>query len=448
MIHFNKGKTLLCGLLALLFGGCADQEALPTEGADGTACTLNIAVEGSSTLNSRTPVVDPLDNGVGKQHVTRVQLYIYQSTQNGDFQCVANEAIPWKHVEGAMNGLNTREQTFMPKFKAFDPEAKYLFLAMGFDDTYTGTADNPKWQGLNSVLAFGEPDKITGVNTLLSDKDYFELKSGIQECKINHSELFAGSEIYTLSDIRSGAAAKRPIVLKRRVAGIAGYFRGVPKSINGKAVKKVELRLYTRQNRRIYFLPQYDANKYDDPSKVPDNQYEDYVDSGDKGGGKSVIATYELGANASPADKFTLSAYSLPITPSPNKGVSTLELVIKCENDKELTVRKIIYLSAVRKNTRSGTGIIDKPTTDGDNLAMHYPLRANNFYRIGSNSKPIDLSGGTGYIYVEIDPVWDEYYGGSLDDNTPNNGTTIDNEWGQHPGGNLIDSYPTPTPKP
>lgn len=59
MIHFNKGKTLLCGLLALLFGGCADQEALPTEGADGTACTLNIAVEGSSTLNSRTPVVDP-----------------------------------------------------------------------------------------------------------------------------------------------------------------------------------------------------------------------------------------------------------------------------------------------------------------------------------------------------------------------------------------------------
>lgn len=236
MIHFNKGKNLLCGLLALLFGGCADQEALPTEGADGTACTLNIAVEGSSTLNSRTPVVDPLDNGVGKQHVTRVQLYIYQSTQNGDFQCVANEAIPWKHVEGAMDGLNTREQTFMPKFKAFDPEAKYLFLAMGFDDTYTGTADNPKWQGLNSVLAFGEPDKITGVNTLLSDKDYFE--SGIQECKINHSELFAGSEIYTLSDIRSGAAAKRPIVLKRRVAGIAGYFRGVPQSINGYAVKK------------------------------------------------------------------------------------------------------------------------------------------------------------------------------------------------------------------
>ena len=251
-----------------------------------------------------------------------------------------------------------------------------------------------------------------------------------------------------MSDIRSGAAAKRPIVLKRRVAGIAGYFRGVPQSINGYAVKKVELRLYTRQNRRIYFLPQYDANKYDDPSKVPDNQYEDYIASGDKGGGKSVIATYELKANASPADKFTLSAYSLPITPSPNKGVSTLELVIKGENDKELTVRKIIYLSAVRKNTRSGTGIIDKPTTDGDNPAMHYPLRANNFYRIGSNSKPIDLSGGTGYIYVEIDPVWDEYYGGSLDDNTPNNGTTIDNEWGQHPGGNLIDSYPTPTPKP
>ena len=134
--------------------------------------------------------------------------------------------------------------------------------------------------------------------------------------------------------------------------------------------------------------------------------------------------------------------------PSPDKGVSTLELVIKGENDKELTVRKIIYLSAVRKNTRSGTGIIDKPSTDGDNPAMHYPLRANNFYRIGSDSKPIDLSGGTGYIYVEIDPVWDEYYGGSLDDNTPNNGTTIDNEWGQHPGGNLIDSYPTPTPKP
>ena len=68
---------------------------------------------------------------------------------------------------------------------------------------------------------------------------------------------------------------------------------------------------------------------------------------------------------------------------------------------------------------------------------MHYPIRANHFYRMGKHDKPIDLSGQTSDIYIEIDAVWDEYYGGAMDNGSVPPGLGIDKEWGEHDGGTL-----------
>ena len=54
---------------------------------------------------------------------------------------------------------------------------------------------------------------------------------------------------------------------------------------------------------------------------------------------------------------------------------------------------------------------------------------------MGTKTNPIDLSGESNDIYIYIDPMWDEYYGGTLEGT--NNGIGIDKEWGSHNGGTL-----------
>lgn len=61
---------------------------------------------------------------------------------------------------------------------------------------------------------------------------------------------------------------------------------------------------------------------------------------------------------------------------------------------------------------------------------------------MGHPDHPIDLSGSTSYILIQIDDDWDQYYGGELQDpdsepETPNSGMYIDKAWGEHNGGKL-----------
>ena len=132
-----------------------------------------------------------------------------------------------------------------------------------------------------------------------------------------------------------------------------------------------------------------------------------------------------------------MSAYMLPSAASELKGQSTLELVFISENGNELARRRILYRPDKKTVSRSDTGIIDPSDEEEDNNAFHYPIRANNFYRMGEQKNPIDLSGQTSYIYIEIDPVWDEYYGGAMDNENVPPGLGIDKDWGEHIGGKL-----------
>lgn len=78
----------------------------------------------------------------------------------------------------------------------------------------------------------------------------------------------------------------------------------------------------------------------------------------------------------------------------------------------------------------------------------YYPLEANHFYSIGrrcytgngedlpEEDAPIDLQKGTtADIVIQIDPFWNEYYGGEIGD--ADSGLGLDPEWGDHPAGSL-----------
>ncbi|MCD8317468.1 MAG: hypothetical protein LUC45_00775 [Paraprevotella sp.] len=88
----------------------------------------------------------------------------------------------------------------------------------------------------------------------------------------------------------------------------------------------------------------------------------------------------------------------------------------------------------------------DIPATSGNETTSHqgdaykFPLYANQIYCLGrknqTEDQPIDLSKVGAEITIQIDPFWNEYYGGVLD-GSPSDGIGIDPDWGEHPSGTL-----------
>lgn len=419
-------------LTASLLAGCSKD--VPKQQNDAVEpCSIMLEVKGKTDTRTRTPVEDPDDTSKkGKQHVTRIQLYIYEQDAAGtDFTCVASEDVKWTHLQGAMDGLETRKQGYTTVYQDYKDGVDYRFVAMGFDDTFTGPVTAPVFEGNNSVAAYGKPDAVAKVGDKLS-AGMFSLQAVAEVSLIARSELYAGARTFTRADLKNGTASKTPIELKRRVAGVLGYFKNLPGKIENRDVAKVVLRLYESQNTQVGFLPILPVGVVR-PEDVTDDDYIDYVDSPYKDKGNEdgkVIASYQVPVTG-PEATFSLPAYMLPMRASTVKDVCTMELVISDAQGQDLAKRRVLYIPQ-NPATRNGTGIIG----DGKNARMQYPVRANQFYRIGTFKEPIDLSGQSSDIYIYIDPVWDEYYGGTLD-GTGNGGIDIDKEWGSHDGGSI-----------
>ena len=424
----NKHPLIQSIILLLSITGCSKGDSVNPAGEQ--PYTLTIAVQEKSSLQTRTSVFDPDDNTLkGRQHVTRIQLYVYEQDDSGtDYTCVATEDVKWEHLQGAMDGLETKKQKYNTQYQGYKEGMKYRFVAMGYDDTYSGSSDAPTFDNANSVAAYGDPATQAAEGDKLS-AGTFSLQGGADISLINQSELFAGAQTFTKTELKNGTAVYKPIELNRRVAGVLGYFKGLPEKIENTAVAKVVLRLYAAQNTKVNFLPVLPTG-YVDSKSVPDAEYTDYITSpyheADKDG--HIIATYTPGT----ADNFTLSAYLLPIIAPTGKNICTLELAVQDVAGNDLAVRRVLYTPIEQHPiTRNGTGIIG----DEKNARMQYPLRANQFYRIGTKEKPVDLSGQSSDIFIYLDSVWDEYYGGTLEGN--NNNIGIDKEWGSHDGGSL-----------
>ena len=119
MKNIIKIRHLIYGLAAMLVYGCSENDTPPLEEPSDSRYSIAITVKNNSLASTRTAVVDPGEDIYGKQHATRVQLYIYKQ-ENEDYTCVASEDISWKHLDGAMTGLDTRQQEYRTKYQDYE----------------------------------------------------------------------------------------------------------------------------------------------------------------------------------------------------------------------------------------------------------------------------------------------------------------------------------------
>lgn len=443
-------RVLSFAMFCVVLFSCGKNEEIAEQedSSDGKGVEITFSLSPGTGEGSRTQVIDPgADGSLAKQHVTRVELFIY----GGDGEFISYEQVPW-YVNDNI-GADEKSKKHRLIYNNFESNINYTFLAVGLDDIW----QNGQYSGVNSTATYNIPKSLIGkpLNEAIAALATESNRRGIAK-----SELFSGSEVISGSELTDGSVTK-VINLYRRVAGIKLYAKSIPQEINGSKVRYLVIRLCDKQNTKVKLIRQVpievDANTPD--INISDEDYCDYIESpldvtegdivmkidmGNPGSDGSDLPDVGLADGSNFLDPIVAGVYMLPAKfedESYNPGAgwtthgeeSTLMLQLLDENSNVLTSRRIAHEAAVSGGvSRNGTGIIGTP-----DKRYRYIIRANSFYRIGSENAPISIDGSTSDIFLQIDDVWDEYYGGAID----GSGTSdvgMDNSWGEHEGGNLV----------
>ena len=403
--------------VAVLAVSCSKEEGLADQPETDSGFDLVFAAQGEDLTLSRTTLQGP----EALQHVSTVYLYIFKGTGD-EAECVAEEDVDWPYWENAQNGLNTLEYKYRVKYAAFDAEKEYTFVAIGLDNTKTASETKVD----NSMKTYGFTSQATD-NPI--GKTLGALKVAVQTgCKrtdIAQSEWFAGSLVLTGEQILTAKA--ETLNLYRRVAGVMGYFKDIPKG-----VEKLQICLYQPQNKEAWVLPQPAEN----------GVFKDYVQSPAVGSDDQNADTWKVlveieipdgddGADSSQGDSGTDTgaekpaydvkggSYVLPARSSTATEETTLCLKLIGQNGNVTLTRKIyqqtayapVQASLSRGETDEGTGIIggedDSQGPDDEEYKYHYPIIANHFYSIGTKDNPVSLA-DNGEIFVIINAGWDD----------------------------------------
>lgn len=386
---------------AVLAVSCSKEEGLADQPETDSGFDLVFAAQGEDLTLSRTTLQGP----EALQHVSTVYLYIFEGT-DADATCVAVEDVDWPYWENAQDGLNTLEYKYRVKYAAFDAEKEYTFVAIGLDNTKTASetkVDNSMKTYGFTLLATNNPiGKTLGALQVAVQTD-------CTRTDIAQSEWFAGSLVLTGEQILTAKA--ETLNLYRRVAGVMGYFKDIPKG-----VEKLQICLYQPQNTKAWVLPQPAENGvFKDYVESPVHQDADTwkvlveidLESGNVGSGMESPSGRQGGS------------YVLPASASTTDEETTLCLKLIGNNENTTLIRKIyqqtayapVQASLSRGETDEGTGIIggedDSQGPDDEEYKYHYPIIANHFYSIGTKDNPVSLA-DNGEIFVIINAGWDD----------------------------------------
>ena len=242
-------RTLACcALSALLLPGCGGDEGLnpgTSEGTRGLTVTFSVNNEAKTATGDMADIVYPTEKEgvyIGEQHTTDVFLYIFQGT-GSDATCVACEDVGWSEHFGS-NLPVTTEDSQMPyeiQYDGFLYNVRYTLLAVGLSK--------------DAKTVYGFPGAIEIGKTTLG-----EAQATGQTCDgINKSEIYVGTAEFTPL-----SGEEVTVNLWRRVAGVAGYFKNVPRSIKGKQVVGLRIALYDKQNTALPLLEREQAPVFKD----------------------------------------------------------------------------------------------------------------------------------------------------------------------------------------
>ncbi len=197
-------KIILSVFASLFLFACSnndDQTVSDDQGGGGLKFEITASTKSSDGLKAGTP----LYSQEATQHVTRVSIYAFK--QNGADYTYAKTY----DVSGWTDGLTSKVYTVADSDKL--PAGNYKFLVVGRPtaDDYTVTAPTAatKFEDLAAKIA------ATG----------------------NESEIFAGwAQAQVLDN-----GARVSVTITRKVAGVLGYFKNIPQTLNGNTVKYLRL---------------------------------------------------------------------------------------------------------------------------------------------------------------------------------------------------------------
>lgn len=382
--HTIRRKWLhLCSLFlctGLLTTACSNNIEEASGGMASTAPVIQVEVS-TSTLNANDHLVDYPDTTtlMGTQHVTHVMLYIFKGSDETAEYCGQFEEVKWKEHSAQMNHrLKTQLERNTP----------YQFLAVGTNDEGHETFNVP----LNPSA---EGQKGTTLTEALG-----KLKETATVQKIRRSEIFVGLKAYHPEN----HIATR-ITLRRRVAGVAGWFKNVPaevaapltQGVTDRRLSKLRIALYTAQNTVLPLIKR---------QQKPD--FEDFIASASSAADATTLVEIPItpdNTSKGIEQTFTGGSFVLPIPAPADKEKYTLRIELVNKEGQVLDVRR----AKLPKNdeldhgsTGGGTGIIDTES------AYRFPIVANHYYGLGSPHKPIDLKGSGADLTITVDPTWNE----------------------------------------
>lgn len=346
--------TWTLGALALLSACVAD------EPCDCDTQPLTIRFTAESRIETRTTLVNSND----LQHVEEVYLYVFDGT-GAEAPCIACEDVDWQQPTG-----ETASQTYILKTQ-LNSNKTYTFLAVGLDPASAATyllPAGPEWP-------LGGEEEIRLGNALA------KLRTDKAQKDIATSELFAGT---TQASVQGGEVE---IQLKRRVAGVLGYFTNIPEEVT-----KIQLVLYADQRKEVPLMvqdPDFGTEVLGESTVLLDipvtNEIKGddqvYDETGSTVGEKAVGSVLK-------------GAYVLPLPASTDGTTGTMRLELYGANDTWLRS----YPVKLKENETA------EPTEV-------FALEANKFYSIGhkddTRDDPYDLGGTIQQeVYIYVDGNW------------------------------------------
>lgn len=478
-----------CLLFLIMVTGCSDELSDKTgAGSNGgryenVEISFNIGTRSGLQTRAHSRPVESSDNW---QRVTNMRIYVFHSeTGGGDdtylYQPEINNGKGYLYI----SDFEKTKENWKPEDVWGDTEKEseqyrwtttlelktsgyYKFLALGRDDIDEAVTAKRQKEAMTTGdgsdrfedIVWDETTTLASASIVTQNQDVVchELFSGCS----SPFQVSSGTQAYSAS-----------IELKRAVAGMLLYVENIPSSLPAieDIYRKGKVRFKKGSLCDVDGIAIVSANKTDeillkDRTYNEENLWEDtrlqyhfvFIDKDDLKTKRVDADGYYVNEDGTPyahlAGNFIVpqpvNEEGLPIEGSEfskiEKFKRSLYLVfyhddvtgsypfhwfpIKCKTD-------YVY-DQEEDNYNPGYGI------HAGEKDYYFPLKANQFYSLGKKNKalgwdePIDLKKvmeSDAEIVIQIDPFWNEYYGGNIGEAKP--GIGLDEEWGEHPGGEL-----------
>lgn len=446
------GALLFAGTLA--FTACqnetlvyVDENGNPIENAELQEGEGILKITVSST-DATSRAVRPVGSSAAANNVSEVKVYAFKeidgvykfdntlslsnelsgvSCEDGIFTVTGLKPVG-DHANTSMNSHT--DQTKILTLKGLARDAKYKFVAVGYNDTYPyGTL--PTSTAISGNIALADFIQIT-------EPKYSEGSGVVGGLGIDDvEELFAGvSDEYETQADKAAFNDEASVTITRQVAGMLGYFKNIPTKIGEAVVKYV----------RVYANKEFTKFKF--PAQLltaPDFNGVDANITADKEG-KFLVMEFDISAIATNWNGGTPtgSTYTFENWTNGKPGGSTkapLATGYTAPDGLKLVENSIFggrYLIPYDQHVDSQTltvelqdkdgkalktlnVVTDEQTTPSDGTKNAYDIRCNNFYSIGKKldtdstdggdpdpedpDEPVDLSGDTD-IKVIVNDAW------------------------------------------